>query len=83
MERTVGENVLHDCNTLYIEDVCVDKEARGKKVGTLLFDYVKQFAKEQGCYNMALNVWSFNEGAAKFYEKMGFKPQKTRVEYIL
>ncbi len=83
IKQTIGENALHDCKTLYIEDVCVDKSVRGKKIGTLLFDYVKRFAKEQGCYNMTLNVWAFNESAAKFYEKMGFKPQKTHVEHIL
>ena len=83
MKKTVDDNVLRDCKTLYIEDVCVDKSARGKKVGTLMFDKVKQFAKEQGCYNLTLNVWAFNEGAAKFYEKIGFKPQKTQVEHLL
>ena len=82
-EYTQSDNVLHDCKTLYVEDVCVDESARGKKVGTVLSDYVKRFAKSQGCYNLTLNVWSFNEGAAKFYEKMGLKPQKTKVECIL
>jgi len=77
------DNVLKDCKTLFIEDVCVDASARGKKVGTALFDFVKQYAKEIGCYNMSLNVWAFNEGAKKFYDKVGLKPQKTVMEYIL
>ena len=83
LRRVKDDNVLKDCNTLFIEDVCVDKASRGKKVGTILFDYVKQYAKGIGCYNLSLNVWSFNEGAAKFYEKVGFKPQKTVLEHLL
>ena len=82
--HAVGDhNILQDVKTLYIDDLCVDEKARGKKIGTILFDYVKQFAKEQGCYNLTLNVWSCNTRAEKFYEKMGLKPQKTYLESIL
>ena len=80
---TRGDNVLHDCKSLYIDDLCVDETSRGKGVGKALFAYVKAFAKAQGCYNLTLNVWACNESAAKFYEKMGLKPQKTQLESIL
>ena len=77
------DNVLRDCKSLYIDDLCVDENSRGKGVGKALFAYVKEFAKAQGCYNLTLNVWACNESAAKFYEKMGLKPQKTQLESIL
>ena len=83
LQEFSGHNIMQDCKTLYIDDLCVDEDARGKKIGSLLFDYVKQYAKEQGCYNLTLNVWSCNYSAAKFYEKMGLKPQKTYLESIL
>jgi len=44
---------------------------------------VKKFAKEQGCYNVTLNVWECNPSARKFYEKAGLKPYKTGMEVIL
>ena len=48
-----------------------------------MYDYVYNFAKEQGFYNITLNVWSLNEPAMKFYEACGLKPQKVGMETIL
>lgn len=77
------DNILTDIKTLYIDDLCVDENARGKHVGTALYDFVRCYAKETGCYNLTLNVWSCNTGAQTFYEKQGLKPQKTTLETIL
>ena len=66
-----NSNSLTDILTLYIDDLCVDENARGKKVGTSLYNYVLQFAKDAGCYNVTLNVWACNNSALKFYEKCG------------
>lgn len=78
-----GDNVLTDIKNLYIDDLCVDENARGKHIGTVIYNYVKDYAREIGCYNLTLNVWSCNESAQKFYEKQGLKPQKTTMEMIL
>lgn len=83
IKTTKGDNILCDMKTLYIDDLCVDKCARGKHVGTALYDYVKSYAKDIGCYNLTLNVWECNPGAKKFYEKMGLIPQKTIMETVL
>lgn len=77
------DNILTDIKTLYIDDLCVDENIRGQKIGKKLYDYVKDYAKQNGCYNVTLNVWSLNEGAMKFYEKCGLKPQKIGMETIL
>ena len=66
------DNVLTDMKNLYIDDLCVDENMRDKHVGTVIYDYVKKYAKEIGCYNLTLNVWSCNESAQKFYEKQGY-----------
>lgn len=79
----VGDNILTDIKTLYIDDLCVDEEIRGQHVGRQLYEYVLGFAREQGCYNVTLNVWALNEGAKKFYEACGLKPQKIGMETIL
>lgn len=78
-----NDNILTDIKTLYIDDLCVDKEIRGKHIGKTLYDYVLNYAKEIGCYNVTLNVWACNKNAMKFYEKCGLKPQKIGMEKIL
>ena len=78
-----GENVLSPILSLYIDDLCVDENCRGKHIGTALFDYVKEYAKEVGCYNVTLNVWACNESAMRFYEKCGMKIQKMGMETVL
>lgn len=74
---------LTDIKTLYIDDLCVDENARGKHIGTALYDAVVDFAKKNGCYNVTLNVWSCNESAMKFYKSRGLTPQKVGMEKIL
>ena len=78
-----GDNVLTDIKTLYIDDLCIDENCRGQHIGSVLYEAVKKFAKEQGCYNVTLNVWECNPSARKFYEKEGLKPYKTGMEVIL
>lgn len=73
---------LEPITTLYIDDLCVDEAARGKHIGSKLFEYVKAFAKEQGCHNITLHVWDCNPGATAFYKAMGMKPQYTSMELL-
>lgn len=74
---------LHQIKTLYIDDICVDKNSRGKHIGTMLYYYVVDYAKKQGCYNITLNVWEGNHSAKLFYKKMGMFERKTQMEFIL
>ena len=82
-QQHIGSHILTDIKTLYIDDLCVDETLRGQHVGRQLYDYVVRFAKDSGCYNVTLNVWSCNESAMRFYEKCGLKPQKIGMEVIL
>jgi len=82
-QQHLNNNILTDIKTLYIDDLCVDENIRGKHIGKQLYDAVLTFAKDSGCYNVTLNVWSLNEGAMKFYEACGLKPQKIGMETIL
>ena len=52
-------------------------------MGRQLYEYMLDYAREQGCYNVTLNVWECNPGARAFYEKCGLLPQKTGMEKIL
>ncbi len=82
-QQHIDDNILTDIKTLYIDDLCVDENVRGRHIGRRLYDAVLEFAKAQGCYNVTLNVWSLNETAMKFYESCGLKPQKVGMETIL
>ena len=82
-QRHIGDHVLTDILTLYIDDLCVDETARGRHIGTQLYEHVLSFAREKGCYNVTLNVWAFNEDALAFYRKRGLRPQKIGMEKIL
>ena len=77
------DNILTPIKTLYIDDLCVDEDSRGKGIGRFLYENVKAFARARGCYNITLNVWSSNTGAERFYQKLGLRPQKTGMEEIL
>ena len=74
---------MTDIRTLYIDDICVDENARGKHVGTDLYNYVLDFAGKNDFYNITLNVWECNPVALEFYKKMGLVPQKYGMEKIL
>lgn len=82
-QQKLGDNILTDVKTLYIDDLCVDEACRGKHVGRRLYEHALAFAKESGCYNVTLNVWACNEEAMRFYEACGLKPQKVGMEAIL
>lgn len=82
-QQHLDDNILTDIKTLYIDDLCVDEHLRGQHIGRQLYEYVLAFAKEQGCYNVTLNVWACNESAKAFYEKCGLMPQKFGMEKIL
>lgn len=77
-----GHKLLQDAKTLYIDDICVDEAARGRHVGTALYEYVYDYAKSIGCHNITLNVWEGNAPALAFYRKMGMRVQKTGMEVI-
>lgn len=81
--QPVNSNILTDIKTLYIDDLCVDETIRGQHIGQTLYDYVKTYASEIGCYNLTLNVWACNENAMKFYEKQGMQMLKKGMETIL
>ena len=83
MQQHVNDHVLTDILTLYIDDICVDENARGKHVGKSLYEHVLAYASEKGCYNVTLNVWACNEPAMRFYESCGLVPQKIGMEKIL
>ena len=83
LKQYLHDNILTDIKTLYIDDLCVDENVRGRHVGSALYDYVLDYARSIGCYNVTLNVWACNSGAMAFYQSRGLVPQKIGMEKIL
>lgn len=82
-QRPENTRLLNDILTLYIDDICVEETTRGRHVGSAIYEYILEFARSCGCYNVTLNVWSCNPGAKKFYEKLGLETYKVGMEKIL
>lgn len=79
-KQVKDDNILTDVKSLYIDDLCIDECFRGQGIGKALYLAVKEFARQNGCYNLTLNVWSCNTSALEFYKRCGFTPQKTVME---
>lgn len=54
----------------HIEDVVVDKNFQGQKIGEKIMRYLLEIAKNQGCYKTILDC---TDDVKLFYEKLGFK----------
>lgn len=82
-KQLVDDNNMTDIKTLYIDDLCVDECNRGGHIGRALYEYVLNYARRSGCYNVTLNVWAGNDSAMRFYQAMGLGVQKLGMEAIL
>jgi GNAT superfamily N-acetyltransferase len=60
---------------LYLEDLFVRPEIRGKGYGRALLQRLAQIAHERGCGRMEWAVLDWNEPAIGFYRKLGAKAQ--------
>lgn len=56
---------------LYMDDLYIKENFRGKGLGTNLIKNVRNFAKENDCYKLRWQVSNWNEKAIVFYKKLG------------
>ena len=56
---------------LYLEDLFVLPEMRGKGIGKALLQHLAQIALSENCYGIRWMVLEWNESALKFYESLG------------
>jgi len=59
---------------LYLEDLFVRPEHRGKGYGRALLVDLAKIARDRGCGRMEWAVLDWNEPAMQFYRKLGAKP---------
>jgi len=59
---------------LYLEDLFVNPEMRGKGIGKVLISYLACLAKERGCGRFEWWVLDWNKPAIQFYQSIGARP---------
>ena len=59
---------------VYLEDLFVRPEDRGKGYGRALLIHLAKIARDRGCGRMEWAVLNWNEPAIQFYHKLGAKP---------
>jgi GNAT superfamily N-acetyltransferase len=62
---------------IYLEDLFVDPQARGKGYGKELMVHLAHLAIERGCARFEWSVLKWNEPSIAFYRQLGAKPLKT------
>ena len=70
-------------NGLYLEDLYVTPEARGRGAGKALLQYLARLAVEEGCGRFEWSVLDWNTPAIDFYESVGARPQSEWTTYRL
>ncbi len=56
---------------LYLEDLFVLPEMRGKGIGKALLEKLAQLARQENCYGLVWQVLEWNEPAIEFYQSLG------------
>jgi len=57
--------------SLYMDDLYVKPDFRGKGIGTLLIQKVIDYAKETKCHKLRWQVSTWNNPAIEFYKSLG------------
>jgi GNAT superfamily N-acetyltransferase len=68
---------------IYLEDLFVLAEHRGRGVGRALLAHLAQLAVERGCGRLEWAVLNWNQEAIRFYERVGAKPNSEWTVYRL
>jgi GNAT superfamily N-acetyltransferase len=68
---------------LYLEDLFVLADHRGKGVGRALLAHLARLAVERGCGRLEWAVLNWNQDAIRFYERLGAKPNSEWTVYRL
>ena len=68
---------------LYLEDLFVFPEFRGRGVGKALLRHLARLAVDRGCGRFEWAVLDWNESAIEFYESLGAVPMGDWITYRL
>lgn len=77
----IEKKFIHDCGVVgHIEDVVVNSDYRGQRLGQKVIEELVREGKVRGCYKIILDCSEDNAG---FYNKLGFKVKELQmVQYL-
>ncbi|MDH3313192.1 MAG: GNAT family N-acetyltransferase [Nitrosopumilus sp.] len=75
----IEQKFIHDGGMVgHIEDVVVNKDFQGQKIGDKIMKYLLEIAKSRGCYKTILDC---TDDVKPFYEKLGFKQTANELRF--
>jgi len=74
-----GSSSRHREIALYIHQIGVREDMRGKGAGTALIGFIEERAQALGAHSIGLDHWAFNTPARGFFEARGYQPSNIRM----
>ena len=68
---------------IYLEDLYVRPDARGKGIGTAMFQYIARLTLQRGCGRLEWSCLDWNANAISFYESFGAEAMSDWTNYRL
>ena len=73
----IEKKIIHDMGLVaHIEDIVVDKESRGQKLGKTIINLLIEIAKDKNCYKVILNC---KDELIPFYKKLNFEKKSNQM----
>ena len=66
---------------IYLEDLYVKPEMRGKGIGKIMLSYLAKLAIERNCGRLEWRCLDWNDPSIEFYKQMGAKPMSDWTVY--
>jgi len=75
--------IIKQTKWVEVDVLSVRSDYRNKGIGELLMNKVEIWAKKSKISSLELNVWCFNKGAVKFYEKRGYDTYNLKMRKVI
>ena len=82
MRRTLSA-FRHAETTIYVHQIGVREDLRGRGIGTALLGFIEERARVIGASSIGLDYWAFNARARSFFEARGFSPSQVKMRKVL
>jgi glucosamine-phosphate N-acetyltransferase len=80
LSYTVRPNLYHGADAGHVDELVVDRHARGRGLGTVLLTEFLHRMRARGCAEASIGVLVGNEGAQRLYRAMGFTEEVLLLE---
>jgi len=78
---TEQTKILRARQHCYLQQIGVDVNKKNSGIGYKLIKHVKNECSRQDIDDIELDVWAFNAGGKKFFEKVGFEPYGFKMKF--